>query len=115
MPGNSPTNLPRHFSQEQLQGLIENIGKARADSGLPPVEFKEVAQATATPVWAAIVADKDEIGGQYLEDCAIAPIDNTPNPFADGVMSYALDADKAEKLWVKTEELLNAKGVYTWQ
>ncbi|GAE32309.1 hypothetical protein [Alkalihalobacillus hemicellulosilyticus] len=79
------------------------------------MEFKEVAQATATPVWAAIVADKDEIGGQYLEDCAIAPIDNTPNPFADGVMSYALDADKAEKLWVKTEELLNAKGVYTWQ
>ncbi|WP_248929277.1 SDR family NAD(P)-dependent oxidoreductase [Paenibacillus hamazuiensis] len=108
MPGNSLTDLARHFSQEDLQGLFENVGKARAEAGLPPTELKEIAQAAATSVWAAVVADKDEIGGRYLEDCAVASIDDTPNPFADGVRSYALDANKAERLWVKSEELISA-------
>jgi NAD(P)-dependent dehydrogenase (short-subunit alcohol dehydrogenase family) len=108
MPGNSLTNLPRHFSQEQLEGLFEAVGKARAESGLPPATLKEIPQAAATSVWAAVVADKDEIGGRYLEDCAIAPVDDTPNPFADGVRSYALDADKAKQLWAKSEELISA-------
>jgi NAD(P)-dependent dehydrogenase (short-subunit alcohol dehydrogenase family) len=107
MPGNSLTDLPRHFSQEDLQGLFETVGKARAEAGLPPSVLKEIAQAVATSVWAAVVADKDEIGGRYLEDCAVAPIDDTPNPFADGVR-YALDANKAERLWEKSEELISA-------
>ena len=108
MPGNSLTDLPRHFSQEQLQGLFATVGKARADAGLPPAELKEISQAAATSVWAAVVANKDEIGGRYLEDCAVAPIDDTPNPFADGVRAYALDANKARELWVKSEELISA-------
>lgn len=108
MPGNSLTNLPRNFSQEELQGLLATVGKARADADLAPAELKEIAQAAATSVWAAVVADKDEIGGHYLEDCAIAPINDTPNPFADGVRSYALDADKARQLWAKSEELIGA-------
>lgn len=106
MPGNSLTALPRNFSQEELQGLFETVGKARADAGLAPAELKEISQAAATSVWAAAVADKDEIGGHYLEDCAVAPINDTPNPFADGVRSYALDANKAKQLWVKSEELI---------
>ena len=105
MPGNSVTDLVRHFSQEDLQGLLETVGKARADAGLPPGELKEIPQAAATSVWAAVVADKDEIGGHYLEDCAVAPIDDTPNPFADGARSYALDAEKARQLWAKSEAL----------
>jgi NAD(P)-dependent dehydrogenase (short-subunit alcohol dehydrogenase family) len=108
MPGNSFTELPRHFSQEQLQGLFETVGNARAAAGLPPSELKSIPQAAATSVWAAIVADKDEIGGRYLEDCAIAPVDDTPNPFADGVKSYALDPDKAAQLWAKSEDLVKA-------
>ena len=108
MPGNSITDLPRHFSQEELQGLFKTVGNARAEAGLPPAELKEISQAAATSVWAAVVADKDEIGGKYLEDCAVAPIDDAPNPFADGARSYALDADRAKHLWAKTEELLGA-------
>jgi NAD(P)-dependent dehydrogenase (short-subunit alcohol dehydrogenase family) len=108
MPGNSLTALPRHLAQEDLQGLFETVGKARAEAGLPPTELKEIPQAAATSVWAAVIADKDEIGGHYLEDCAVAPIDDTPNPFADGVSSYALDANKAKQLWAKSEELISA-------
>jgi NAD(P)-dependent dehydrogenase (short-subunit alcohol dehydrogenase family) len=108
MPGSSLTNLPKYFSQEELQGLFATVGKARADAGLPPGELKEIAQAAATTVWAAVVADKDEIGGKYLEDCAVAPVNDTPNPFADGVRSYALDAETGKKLWAKSEEMIRA-------
>ncbi|WP_274426311.1 SDR family NAD(P)-dependent oxidoreductase [Chelativorans sp. YIM 93263] len=109
MPGNSGgTGLTRHLSPEDVQGLLANVGKARADAGLQPAELKEVPQAAATSVWAAVVANKDEIGGHYLEDCSVAPIDDSPNPFADGVRSYALDAEKAKQLWAKSEELISA-------
>ncbi|MBD2067198.1 SDR family NAD(P)-dependent oxidoreductase [Leptolyngbya sp. FACHB-671] len=108
MPGNSLTDLPRHFSQEELQGLLQTVDAARTEAGLPPKELKEIPQAAATSVWAAVVANKDEIGGHYLEDCAIAPINDTPNPFADGVRSYALDTNKAKQLWAKSEELISA-------
>ncbi|WP_397474201.1 SDR family NAD(P)-dependent oxidoreductase [Pusillimonas sp.] len=108
MPGNSFTDLPRHFSQEDLQKLFETVGEARAEAGLAPAALKEVSQAAATSVWVAVVADKDDIGGHYLEDCAVVPIDDTDNPFADGVRSYALDANKAGQLWAKSEELISA-------
>lgn len=109
MPGNSAgTGLTRHLSQEDVQGLLVGVGKARAEAGLSQAELKDVPQAAATSVWAAVVADKDEIGGRYLEDCAVAPIDDSPNPFADGVRSYALDAENAKQLWAKSEALLNA-------
>ncbi|ANI42895.1 SDR family NAD(P)-dependent oxidoreductase [Mycolicibacterium vaccae] len=106
MPGNSHTDLARNFSPEALQDLFATVGKARADAGLPPGELKDVPQAAATSVWAAVVADKDEIGGHYLEDCAVAPADDIPNPFADGVRSYALDAASAERLWARSEDLV---------
>jgi NAD(P)-dependent dehydrogenase (short-subunit alcohol dehydrogenase family) len=106
MPGNSLTDLPRHFSQEQLQGLFATVGKVRAEAGLPPAVLKEISQAAATTVWAAVVADANEIGGKYLEDVAVGRVDDTPNPFADGVRSYALDADKAGQLWAKSEEMI---------
>jgi NAD(P)-dependent dehydrogenase (short-subunit alcohol dehydrogenase family) len=108
MPGNSLTDLARHFSQEELQGLLATVGKARAAAGLPPAELKDVSQAAATSVWAAAVADTDEIGGKYLEDVAVAKVDDTPNPFADGVRSYALDAGKARQLWARSEEMIGA-------
>jgi NAD(P)-dependent dehydrogenase (short-subunit alcohol dehydrogenase family) len=112
MPGNSLTDLPRHFSQEELQGLFATVGKARADAGLPSAELKDIGQAAATSVWAAVVANADDIGGRYLEDCAVAVLNDTPNPFADGVRSYALDADKARQLWSKSEELISASTAF---
>lgn len=108
MPGNSLTDLVRHFPSEQLQALFETVGKARADAGLPPAELKEKAQAAATSVWAAVVADKDAIGGRYLEDCAVAPVNDSPVPFADGARSYALETGKARQLWDLSERLLEA-------
>ncbi|WNG87376.1 SDR family NAD(P)-dependent oxidoreductase [Mycobacterium sp. ITM-2016-00317] len=108
MPGNSFTDLPRHFAPEALQSLLANSAKAREEAALPAAQLKEIPQAAATSVWAAVVADKDAIGGRYLEHCAVAPIVDTPNPAVDGVMSYALDADRAKQLWIASEEMLAA-------
>ncbi|MEE2951882.1 MAG: SDR family NAD(P)-dependent oxidoreductase [Pseudomonadota bacterium] len=108
MPGNSLTDLPRNFSEQELQGLFETVGNARAAAGLPPAELKEVAQAAATSVWAAVVADKDAIGGKYLEDVGVVEVNDTPNPFADGVRLYALDGERAKQLWNKSEQLIAA-------
>ncbi len=106
MPGNSLTDLPRHFPPEALQQLFETVGKERADAGLAPAELKTVAQAAATSVWAATVAEGGTIGGKYLEDCAVAVVDDAPSPFLDGVRSYALDAESADRLWVLSEKLI---------
>jgi NAD(P)-dependent dehydrogenase (short-subunit alcohol dehydrogenase family) len=108
MPGNSLTDLPRNFTEEQLQGLFATVGNARAEAGLPPAALKDISQAAATSVWAAVVADKDEIGGKYLEDVAIATVNDTPNPFADGVRLYALDGERAKRLWAKSAQLVAA-------
>ena len=48
MPGYSLTDLPRNFTEEQLQGLFETVGNARAEAGLPPAELKDISQAAAT-------------------------------------------------------------------
>lgn len=106
MPGNSLTDLPRNFSPDELQGLFATVAKARADAGLPPGVLKSIGQAAATSVWAAVVADADAIGGHYLEDCAVAPVNDTPNPFADGVRSYALDPANGARLWALSEAAL---------
>jgi len=108
MPGNSLTGLPRHLAPERLQGLFETVGKARSEAGLPPPALKSIPQVAATSVWAAVVADPDAIGGQYLEDCAVAPVNDLPNPFADGVRSYALDPERAAALWTQSEKWIGA-------
>ncbi len=68
-------------------------------------EFKTIRQVAATSVWAAAVTDGEEVGGRYCQDCQIAPIDNAPR-IRSGVMSYALDPERAKLLWAKSEELV---------
>lgn len=105
MPGVSFTALARHLSQQDIAALGEKIAADRAAAGLPPAEFKTVSQAAATSVWGAFVADGEEIGCRYLQDCHVAEIDDTPG-FGDGVRSYALDAEHAKLLWAKSEYLV---------
>jgi len=108
MPGVSHTNLARHLTEQDLIALKGMIEADRAAAGLPPFEFKTHSQAAATSVWAAVVADGDEIGGRYCQDCRVALVDNSPG-FRDGVMSYALDSKRARLLWAKSEELVGQR------
>ena len=62
-------------------------------------------QGAATSVWAGFVADGDEVGGRFCEDCAVAPVIDDPD-VSPGVMRYALDADTATALWARSEEMV---------
>ena len=67
--------------------------------------WKTLAQGAATPVWAGFVASADEVGGRYCEDCRVASIDDDPNA-RSGVRSYALDPERAEASWQRSEGLV---------
>ena len=67
-------------------------------------EFKNNGQGAATPVWCAISEELNEMGGVYCEDCNIAfAVTNNTSPF--GVLPWAIDPDKATRLWSLSEEL----------
>lgn len=102
MPGTSDTGLMRHLSKEDLDEVMAKIAADRAAAGVGPLRLKTVEEMAATPVWAAVVADGDAVGGLYLENCHVAEIDDAPG-IRDGVMSYALDPRRAELLWARSE------------
>jgi len=106
-PGGIRTELGRHMSHEQFEGLLENLKKQREAAGLPPFEFKSIPQGSATSVWAAVVAPADAVGASYCEDCHVAKVVGpSDNVMGGGVYSYAVDPAKAEALWKKSEELV---------
>jgi hypothetical protein len=71
--------------------------------------WKTIPQGAATSVWAAVVAPADQIGGRYCENCHVGQVvpDNVNiTAESEGVRGYALDADAAEALWKRSEELV---------
>lgn len=104
MPGTSDTPLMRHLSPDDRDAVMKAIADDRAKGGVAPLVLKSVAQMAATSVWAAVIADADEIGGQYLENCHVAIVDDVPG-IRDGVMSYAIDPIRAQQLWSKSEQM----------
>ena len=101
-PGGIRTELGRHLTPETMKLLMDRI----ASSGAPG--FKTVPQGAATSVWAAIVADPAETGGQYCEDCGVARFTDDPAAMS-GVRRYALDPEHAEALWTRSEELVGER------
>lgn len=105
MPGVAFTGLAQHLSEQELVELGDRIERENAAANLPPAEFKTIPQVAATSVWAAVVADGDEIGGRYCQDCQVVPIDDAPG-IRNAVMSYAVDPERAKLLWAKSEEFV---------
>jgi len=98
-PGGILTGLQKHVPrEEQIRlGWID-------EAGVPHPRLKNVEQGAATSIWAAVAPELEGVGGFYLEDCAIAKPWSKDRPMS-GVMPYALDADRAERLWAVSEEL----------
>lgn len=105
MPGTSMTPIMRHLSSQELEDVFGLIETDRAKAGVGSLELKSPEQLAATAVWAATTADMDAVGGKYLENCRVAPIDDVPG-IRDGVMSYAINPGRAELLWKRSEELV---------
>jgi hypothetical protein len=92
------TELSRHMTDETLASL----DAARANQ---PMVWKSIPAGAATSVWAGFVAEPDGIGGQYCQDCHVAPMTDDATTSA-GVFAYALDPDTATALWARSEELV---------
>jgi NAD(P)-dependent dehydrogenase (short-subunit alcohol dehydrogenase family) len=73
-----------------------------------PTEWKTIPQGAATTVWAGLVADPDEIGGRYCEDCAVAAVTDDRES-RTGVQSFAVDPERAKALWAMSEELIGER------
>jgi NAD(P)-dependent dehydrogenase (short-subunit alcohol dehydrogenase family) len=111
-PGVIQTELGRHMDPALLQALIDQISKEQVAEGKESFRWKTVPQGAATPVWAAVVAPSEEIGGRYCENChvgQIVPENVTIGGASEGVRAYALDLNNAEALWKKSEEMVGER------
>mgnify|MGYP003295812280 CR=1 FL=1 len=105
-PGGIQTELSRHMGAGQLQLLVDSINADLAKEAKPPMEWKTPQQGAATSLWAGLVADAEDVGGRYCEDCQVSPIifDASIGFSSPGVRPYALDPGTAKALWAKSEE-----------
>jgi len=105
-PGGIQTELGRHVDKEMLDAMLASINADLAKLGEPPFEWKTIPQGAATSVWAGAVADADEVGGRYCENCHVTTrvTDDIITPVSEGVRPYALDPERAKALWAKTEQ-----------
>jgi NAD(P)-dependent dehydrogenase (short-subunit alcohol dehydrogenase family) len=105
-PGGIRTELGRHVGEETLHAMVESINADLAKLGEPPFQWKTIPQGAATSVWAGVVADANEVGGRYCENCHVTQqiTDGIITPVSEGVRPYALDPERAKALWAKTEE-----------
>jgi len=106
-PGAIQTELGRYMTAEMREKMIANIN-ASQPKGAAPFSYKSIPQGAATSVWAACIADAEAIGGHYCEDCHVAEIASAPGIRA-GVQPYALDPQRAQALWQKSEEMVGER------
>ncbi len=91
-PGAILTELGRHMQPEDFTFL-----QSRAPKG-GTFQFKTIPAGAATQVFAATAPELEGRGGVYLEDCHVASVNDAEDAL-DGVKSYAIDPQNAERLW----------------
>jgi NAD(P)-dependent dehydrogenase (short-subunit alcohol dehydrogenase family) len=106
-PGSIATGLTRHVSLADMQA----IGFRDEAGAIPPriaALYKTVEQGAATTAWCAANSQLDSEGGVYCEDCDIArrvPVDTNE---LRGVLPWAADPERADRLWTLSEQLTGA-------
>jgi NAD(P)-dependent dehydrogenase (short-subunit alcohol dehydrogenase family) len=105
------TRLARHQRPEQVEALVDAMNADLARNGKPAFEWKSIPQGAATAIWAGVVADADEIGGHYCENCHVTErITYEPLSLdAEGVRPYAVDPNHARALWTESEHLVGER------
>jgi NAD(P)-dependent dehydrogenase (short-subunit alcohol dehydrogenase family) len=99
-PGVIVTELVRHMQSEDME-LLRTRSRGR-------MQLKTVEQGAATTLFAATAPELDGRGGLYLEDCRVAQVDDAPEA-GEGVRSYAVDPELAERLWEVSERLVGVR------
>ncbi len=106
------TKLNSSAGEEALRamGLIDESGQPIID---PEVGKKTPQQGASTIVFAAASPLLAEIGGVYLKDNDISPLDDEPKPVTaqsipSDIASHSIDPQSAKRLWQLSEQLLKA-------
>ncbi|MGB3351679.1 MAG: SDR family NAD(P)-dependent oxidoreductase [Mycobacterium sp.] len=110
------TNLGPSFSLDdwRAMGLVDDNDQPIID---PERDMKTPQQGAATQVFAATNPQLADIGGVYLADNDVSPLEADATPVTvdmgggplqttPGVTGYAVDAESAERLWELSEKLL---------
>jgi NAD(P)-dependent dehydrogenase (short-subunit alcohol dehydrogenase family) len=92
-------------------GLMRHLGDLAAaptsfDAASADVSYKDTSQGAATSVLLAASPLVEGVTGRYFEDCQEA-VPHTPG-VRRGVAAYALDQDKAARLWQLSLEMIAA-------
>ncbi|MHA6621644.1 SDR family NAD(P)-dependent oxidoreductase [Pseudonocardia sp. DLS-67] len=98
--------------EQRAMGLIDDSGRPVI---APERELKTPQQGASTSVFAATSPMLADLGGVYLKDNEISPLD-TPRPIAFGVdqdipsdvVPHAVDPESARRLWELSERMLEA-------
>ncbi|MET0193175.1 MAG: SDR family NAD(P)-dependent oxidoreductase [Hyphomicrobiaceae bacterium] len=105
-PGVIRTELSRHMDAAALDASLESMNADRAASGKTAFQWKTIPQGAATSAWAGFVANAEDVGGRYCENCHVAKIVHGPLDATDeGLYAYAVDPERARKLWQMSEQL----------
>jgi hypothetical protein len=109
------TNLAPWLTPDdwRAMGLVDDNGQPIID---PENDRKTVEQGASTTVFAATSPLLADIGGVYLQNNDIAPLEVGATPIdvdiaagplqtTVGVTSYAVDPDSAQRLWELSEKL----------
>ncbi|KAK6533702.1 hypothetical protein TWF694_002634 [Orbilia ellipsospora] len=99
-PGIIWTNLGRHLTTEELEGLIAAAKKTLKEQDAIP-EMKSLNQGVGTQIVAGFSPLIVEQNGGYLADCQITPA----NP-------HATSLDDANRLWGISEEMVGEKFAF---
>lgn len=110
------TNLGPSFSLDdwRAMGLVDDNDQPIID---PDRDLKTPQQGAATQVFAATNPQLADIGGVYLADSDVSPLEADARPVTvdmgggplettPGVTGYAVDPESAERLWELSEKLL---------
>ena len=100
-PGRIRTNLMRHVGDETNTAVPAKY-EARSDA----IQWKTVEQGAATSVLLAASPLVDGVTGRYFEDCNEAEL--AEPGVLKGVAAYAVDPDKAARLWQISTDLLGS-------
>ena len=89
-------------------GLIDELGHPIID---PVIGKKTPAQGASTIVFASASPLLDHVGGVYLKDNDIAPLNDEPRSLTDrsipaDAASHSIDPQSARRLWDISERLL---------
>lgn len=109
-PGGIRTELTRHLGDGAFEAMIDKVNEELAAQGKSPFELKSIPQGAATSLWAGFVAAADEVGGFYCHNCHVATVTEKPaSRISEDVCAYALDAERAKALWIKSEEMIGER------